>query len=272
MLQNLESCWTKLILSGITAFFICSPQSLQAIEHPETELGVAGITTQLGSKVDLNKRFLRADGSEASLSELMLEGRPLVIVPAYYHCPRLCGLVHDGVVKLFNELGLKLGDDFRAVTISFDTTEKPRQAAKVRDRVLKNLIADHTPDGWEFLLGSDDSVGTVMRQIGFGYVKDGSEFAHGSGIFIVTPQGEVSQYFTGIEFPATDVRLGLVEASKGRIGTPIDHVMLFCFRFDPTKGRYTWAAANIMRAGGLITLLALVTLYVLTLRRREASR
>jgi protein SCO1/2 len=111
-----------------------------------------------------------------------------------------------------------------------------------------------------------------MNQIGFGYVRDGNEFAHGSGIFVITPTGEISQYFTGIEFPASDVRLGLVEASKGRIGTPIDHVLLFCFRFDPTKGRYTLMAGNIMRAGGAITLLALIFIFVLTFRRREANR
>lgn len=246
--------------------------SAAAIEHPAAELGGAAITTQLGSKVDLGTKFIKADGSETTLSALVLEGRPLVVVPAYYHCPRLCGLVHDGATKLFNELGLKLGEDYRAVTISFDSNEKPSQALKVKNRVLKGLVTPATSDGWEFLLGTEDNVRTVMNQIGFGYLKDGEEFAHGSGIFVITPTGEVSQYFTGIEFPASDVRLGLVEASKGRIGTPIDHVLLYCFRFDPTKGRYTFMAGNIMRAGGVITLLALIWVFVVTLRRREARR
>lgn len=243
-----------------------------AIEHPETELNGVGITTKLGTKVDLTTKFTKSDGSEVALGDLILEGRPIIVIPAYYHCPRLCGLIHDGVVQLLNELGLKLGEDFRAVTISFDSTEKPAQAEKVRNRVLKGLVAPSTPDGWEFLLGTEENVRAVMSQIGFGFARDGNEFAHGSGIFVITPSGEVSQYFTGIEFPASDVRLGLVEASKGRIGTPIDHVLLFCFRFDPTKGRYTLMAGNIMRAGGVITLLALIFIYVVTFRRREANR
>jgi len=242
-----------------------------ALEKPENELIEVGVRTILGNKVDLNLRFSDADGKEVSLKELFLPGKPAIILPAYYHCPRLCTLVMSGMAKAISGMSLKLNKDYRVITVSFDPEETPKQAADKGE--AHRMLIPKTQDGlgWRFLVGTDQNIKPLMHQVGFYYKKDDDEFAHSAAIMILTPTGEISQYFTGIEFSPFDVKLALIEAAKGEIGSPLDHIFLFCFRFDETKGRYTWAAFNLMRAGAALTLFLLVGL-ILTLWRREKMR
>jgi protein SCO1/2 len=166
-------------------------------------------------------------------------------------------------------MGLVLNQDYRILMVSFDT-EDTAERARARAESLWEGISDRSSAeaGWRFLVTQGDSAPTLMNQIGFKYLPDKGEFAHAAALMILTPDGQISQYFTDVNAAARDVKLALVEASRGSIGSAIDHVMLFCFRFDQTKGKYTWAAFNIMRAGGALTLLFLAGL-VLFLRRRE---
>ena len=154
----------------------------------------------------------------------------------------------------------------RSFWIPKDTFESAEE--KRRQYVTGLKLKDKAKSGWHFLVGEPENVNKLMNQIGFHYIEDKGEFAHSAAIMLLTHDGEISQYFTGIDFRPFDVKLALVEASKGKVGSIIDHVLLFCFRFDPTKGRYTWAAFNIMRLGGILTFLCLGAL-IFRLWRRE---
>lgn len=245
-----------------------------AIENPAEVLNTeVGIFTELGKKVDLNRVFTSSSGEQKALRDFMLPEKPVLIVPVYYKCPRLCGLVLDGVVQLLNELALTLGSDYAVLAIGFDPRETPADAAKVRGGFIERLAARAAPgaEGFKFLLGDADQVAGVMAELGFRYKLDGADFAHSAAVMILTPGGEISQYFTGIQFPAWDVRLALIEASQGKIGSAIDHFLLFCFRFDPLQGKYLWAVEAVLRIGGAVTLLGLGAVYwVFVFRRRKA--
>ena len=251
--------------------FVVLSGSASAIERPGEELQDVGLSTGLGTEIDMSLRFIDASGSEVRLADFKENRKPLVIIPAYYRCPKLCGLLLSGVTELFNEMDFALGKEFNAVTVSFNPREGHELAAErqatYREKLTKNGV---NPEGWDFLVDQNSSVKALMKGLGFHYKEDKKDFAHTAALFILTPDGRISQYFTGIKFSAWDVRLALVEASMGGVGSLLDHVLLYCFRFDPLKGRYTLVAQNIMRAGGALTLILLTGLIV-TLRRREKS-
>ncbi len=239
-----------ILLSISTAF---------AIEKPGEQLPDLSLKTELGAPVDLSLTFTDSTGEKAALSDFVLSGKPNIIVPAYYNCPRLCGLLLSGMVDLFNELELKIGKDFNVLTVSFNPKEGSELAAKRKSQYLEKLRShqDAAASGWHFLSGSKENIDLLMQQIGFPFLEDKGEYAHTAAFMILTPDGRISQYFGNIKFRAFDTKLALVEASDGGIGSALDHVLLFCFRFDPLKGKYTWAAFGVMRTGGVLTLLLL---------------
>lgn len=230
-----------------------------ALEDPEKVNSRLQITQNIGQKLDFDLSFQDSSGNNIKLGQYFTAAKPVILVPVYYECPRLCTLVMDGVLKLLNETSLRLGKEFNVLLVSFDPSEKPEQAFKRMDGLRKRLNSEQSKGAanWEALVGGSESVGPLMDQIGFTYFKDREEFAHSAMLLIANPDGVISQYFFGIEFPAWDVKLALIEASQGNLGSIVDHAMLFCFRFDPTKGRYTWAAFNLARAGAFAGFLAL---------------
>ncbi|MCB0338072.1 MAG: hypothetical protein KDD53_00640, partial [Bdellovibrionales bacterium] len=192
---------------------------------------------------------------------------PVIIVPAYYTCPRLCGLVLNGVLTFLNNTELKLQDDFIVIAVSFDPADTV-ESAKSHAQALRSAISEkQNSAGWQFFVGTHDSSESLMRQIGYQYFAEGKDFSHSAAIAILTPEGVISQYFFGIEFPERDVRLALVEASRGGIGSILDHIMLYCFRFDPTKGKYTWAVFALLKVLGIVVLLSLSSLLFFLWRR-----
>jgi len=250
-------------------FFVCCGSSF-GLENPGEGLKEVGLSTELGKSVDLDLVFTDSSGKELALRDLVIKDRPTVIVPAYYECPRLCGLLLSGVRDLLNDLKLKLAEDYQVLTVSFNPKESSGDASK-RARVYRESFTGKgdVSSGWRFLVGKEAQIKALMNQIGFNYRKDGKDYAHTAAIIVLTPKGNISQYFTGINFSAWDLKLALVEASRGYIGSAFDHVLLFCFRFDPTKGKYTWFAFNMLRAGGAFTLLFLgLLMYVLWRKER----
>ncbi len=247
--------------------------SAHAIERPEEVEKKVGIFTQLGAKVDLSRKFTDSTGETKSLREFAPEGKPIVIAPVYYRCPRLCGLLLDGAYSLLNELSLKLSHDYTVLVVGFNPVETPADARKVMDKFNSRLQGKATSDrsGVKYLVGSEENIAALMSEIGFQYIKDGDDFAHSAALMILTPSGEISQYFTGIDFPAWDVRLSLIEASRGAVGTAIDHLLLYCFRFDPLQGRYTWAVVGLLRVGGVLTLLGLAAVIFFFGRKRRSD-
>lgn len=243
-----------------------------ALEQPGEVVPNLSPTTQLGAKIDMDLNFIAEDGTKGRLRDFAKDGRPFILAPAYYHCPSLCGLLLGAVQRLVGEMDLKLNQDYRIITVSFDLEDTTARAAARASALRSELSnAESAAEGWRFLISDGQSSATLMNQIGFHYLPDKGEFAHAAALMILTPDGQISQYFTDINAAGRDVKLALVEASRGSIGSAIDHVMLFCFRFDQTKGRYTWAAFNIMRAGGALTLVGLLML-VFFLRRKERAR
>ena len=249
-----------------------TPARLAAIERPEQVIDTeVGVFTELGTKVDLSREFTNAKGERRPLREFVRPGKPILIAPVYYKCPRLCGLLLDGVYSLLNEIPLKLSSDFSVLVVGFDPAEKVEDARTVMNKFNARLVGDaaRNADAIQYLVGGQGEVSGLMRELGFKYMRDGADFAHSAAVMILTPTGEISQYFTGIMFSPWDVKLSLVEASKGGIGTAVDHLLLYCFRFDPLQGRYTWAVVGLLRIGGALTLLGLGLVYYFFARKKR---
>ena len=199
-----------------------------------------------------------------SLSPKTFPGRPpmpVLMTMVYYNCPSLCSYHLNGLNSVFKKMNWIPGKDFRFVAISMDHREDSKLASMKKANYIKNLgpRGQGVERGWHFLTGSEQNIKTLANQLGFGFRWDPKrqEYAHPAVAYIITPQGKIAQYLHGIQFDAKTLRLALVESSKGQVGTWVDQVLLFCYRFDPSKNEYTLAAYNIMRLGGLLTVIIL---------------
>jgi protein SCO1/2 len=231
-----------------------------------------GITPKFGQTLPLDTAFVNADGKHVRLGECFA-GKPVIVHLVYYECPMLCKLSADGLLNTLGSLSLKPGDDFTIVTISFDPREGPKLSAAARDMAIARCGKDAVQNGWHFLTGDEAAIKLVTDAVGFRYVYDENtkQYAHAAGIFVITPDGTVSRYLGGIKFSRRDVRLSLVEASDGKIGTALDQVMMLCYMYDPTVGRYGFAIMTVMRTAGLLTVFTLATA-VVTMIRRDRRR
>jgi protein SCO1/2 len=256
----------------LSALFFGRLTPAHALEQPGQVLDKeVGIFTQLGARVDLSREFTDVSGQTKPLRDFATPGKPILIAPVYYKCPRLCGLLLDGVYNLLNEIPLQLSTDFSVLVVGFDPQETAADAVKVMNKFNAKLIGDPATrtSAIHYLVGGEEQVRGLMGELGFKYMRDGEDFAHSAALMILTPTGEISQYFTGIMFSPWDVRLALVEASKGGIGTAVDHLLLYCFRFDPLQGKYTWAVVGLLRVGGALTLIGLGIIYFIFARKRR---
>jgi len=198
--------------------------------------------------------------------------KPVILAFVYYSCPMLCDQVQFGVAGVLRMLSFNPGRDYEVVFLSFDSLDTPEMAAEKKTRVLAHFRRPEANSGWHFLTGSREAIESATRAANFRFSYDAKSnlFAHASGVMILTPNGRISRYFYGIEYPGRDMRLALVDASAGKIGTPIDHVLLYCFHYDPSAARYSASILRIIRLGGFLTILCIVG-GVLFFRRREAA-
>jgi protein SCO1 len=228
-----------------------------------------GFEPQLNGRMPLNLTFRDETGRDVQLREYFAQ-KPVVLAFVYYGCPMLCDQLEQGVVGTLRMLSFNPGRDYEVVFVSFDPSETPEMATQKKNLAMSHFRRPETASGWHFLTGSQESISAVTKAANFRFNFDAKNhvFAHASGILLLTPDGRISRYFYGVEFPSRDVRLGLVDASAGKIGTPVDHVLLFCFHYDPTTGRYSASILKIMRLGALLTVLALVC-GILIFRRRD---
>lgn len=229
-----------------------------------------GFDQRLGEAVPLDLAFRDADGRRVTLGDYF-DGRPVALSLVYYECPMLCPLTLSGLAQSLKPLELSVGDEFQVVTVSFDPTEGPQTARAARDRYLPLYGRQGAEDGWHFLTGTQASIERLTDAVGFRYTYDADrgEYAHAAGLVVLTPEGRIGRYFFGTDHPARDLRLGLVESAGGTIGGAIDQVLLYCFHYDPQTGRYGAATWNLVRAGGAVTVLALVGFIVIMLRRER---
>jgi protein SCO1/2 len=232
------------------------------------------IEERLGNPVPLDAKLVDGTGAPFELSRAFDGKKPVVLVLVYYDCPMMCGLILSGAATAMRENGLVLGKDFEAVTISFDPEEKPAQAAERRRGYLQSLGLADSGREWPFLVGTAAASRAVADAVGFHYAKDpvSGEWAHMAAIFVLTPGGKVSRYLYGIEYPAKDLRLALVEAAGGKVGTSFDRFLLTCYRYDPASRKYEPYAWGFVRAGSILVLAALSSLIVgLVWRERRAK-
>ena len=219
------------------------PAALQDVEIEE----------KLGSRLPLEARFTTQDGRAVRLGDLLGGHRPVVLTLVYFNCPMLCGLILTGAARGMRETGLALGKDFDAVTLSFDPRDSTKVAAE-RQRGYLQAFGDPTArQAWTFLTGAAPEIAAVTGAVGFKYAWDepSKQFAHAAAIVVLTPDGRVSRYLYGVEFPARDLRLALVEASEGRVGTSFDRLLLTCFRYDPASRRYEPYVMGVVRVAML---------------------
>jgi protein SCO1 len=229
-----------------------------------------GFEPQLNAQMPLDLAFRDETGRSVQLREYFGQ-KPVVLAFVYYGCPMLCNQVQQGVVGTLRMLSFTPGADYQVVFISFDSRETPDMAAGKKKTALSHFGRSGTDSGWHFLTGSQESIDAATHAANFRYNFSAKTnlFAHASGVMVLTPDGRISRYFYGVEYPGRDMRLGLVEASAGKIGTPIDHVLLFCYQYDPTAATYSAAILRIIRLGGVLTILCIVG-GILIFRRRDA--
>ncbi|MSR63136.1 MAG: SCO family protein [Planctomycetes bacterium] len=230
----------------------------------------------LGATLPLDARFVDHEGRELALRDCLGE-RPVVLALVYYRCPMLCGLVLEGMVQSLRAVDFTTGTDFDVLVLSIDPSETPELAAAKRLSTLEGYglhVGDKPAGAWRFLVGSEEAVRSVADAVGFGYERmpGSGDYAHGAGLTVLTPAGQVSRVLFGVEFAPRDLRLALVEASAGTIGTPIDQVLLRCFHYDPTRGKYGFEVLFVVRALGALTLALLAFFVVGWLRRERRAR
>jgi len=231
-----------------------------------------GFEPPLNGQMPLDLAFRDETGRSAKLGDYFGQ-KPVLLAFVYYGCPMLCNQVEQGVVSSMKMVSFNPGHDYEVVFVSFDPRETPDMAAQKKADAVSRYGRSSTAAGWHFLTGSKDSINAATQAANFRYTfsEKTNLFAHASGIMILTPAGRISRYFYGVEYPTRDVRLGLVEASQGRIGAPIDRVLLFCYQYDPTAATYSASILRIIRLSGVFTVLLIVAGILIFRRRDHAS-
>jgi protein SCO1 len=214
------------------------------------------IDEHLGRTIDKALEFTREDGARVRLADYFSDGRPVLVVLAYYRCPMLCGLVLRGAVEGLKDLDFKLGQHYRALTISIDPRDGREEAAQKQASTLSFLGEPEKTAAWPFLVGGEAATQSIADALGFRFAYDPStdQYAHPAVLFALTPDGRVSRYLYGIRFSARDLRLSLIEAGQGKTGSIVDRVLLTCYRYDPKSRRYDPYIFGFMRLGGIVIL------------------
>lgn len=227
---------------------------------------------RLNEQLPLDLVFRDETGREVKLAEYFNHGRPVILSLVFYECPMLCNQVLNGLVSSIKTLSFTAGKEFDVLTVSFDPREGPELARAKRDSYIMRYQRPGAENGWHFLVGSQESITALTKAVGFNYTYDNAtnQFAHASGIIVLTPQGKLSRYFYGIDYAPRDLRFGLIEASEGRIGSPVDQLLLYCYHYDPATGKYGPVVMNVMRLGGIISLIGIASL-ILILRRKGSD-
>jgi protein SCO1/2 len=223
---------------------------------------------KLNQQVPLDLSFRNEDGKTVLLADYFKQ-KPVILNFVYLKCQDLCPLLLDGVVRSLRALSFDIGNQFDVLTVSFDPRDDPPLAAAKKMALVKKYSRVGAATGWRFLTGDEPQIRKLTESVGFRYSYDAQkgEFAHASGIIVMTPQGRTSRYFYGIDFSPRDLRLGLIEAAADKIGSPIDQLLLFCYHYDPTTGKYNLLVARVLQVAGAITVLGLGVFIMMMLRR-----
>ena len=231
-----------------------------------------GIDQHLNQQIPLHLVFNDESGREVQLGEFFGK-RPVILAMVYYECPMLCTQVLNGLVSALGVINFDVGREFDVVAVSINPKEMPALAAQKKQVYVDRYKRPQSTAGWHFLTGKEENIKQLAAAVGFRYAFDPAiqQYAHGAGVELLTSKGVISKYFYGIEFSARDIRFGVIEASDQRIGTPIDDVLLLCYHYDPSTGKYGAIALDAIRIGAVATMLGLGTFLFVSLRKERAG-
>jgi protein SCO1 len=266
-----------LLLTGSLASFAQvssygDKQMGERADQPPPLLSKVYIHQRLDQQIPLDGIFRDENGAAVKLGDYFGE-RPVVLALVYYSCPILCSEELNGMVSALEMVKFRPGKDFDIVAVSIDPTEGPELAAKKKAMYVKRYGYPETAAGWHFLTGQQPQINALAEAVGFGYVRvpgpDGhlSQFAHASGIQILTPEGKLAQYYMGVEYAPKDLQLGLIEASHHKIGSPVDNLLTYCYRYDPALNKHSLVVARIVQLSGVVTMFGLGGFMVVSFRR-----
>jgi protein SCO1/2 len=273
--MNCDFCsfvvWTFVALSGSVATadeprFSLAPPQARILEK-------VSFTQRLDNQVPLGLSFLDEKDEAVTLEECIAD-RPTVLVLAYYRCPMLCNQVLNGLVRTMRGIGFRPGQELSVIVVSFDPSDTPSMAAAKKSAIVDVYREGDNGAGWSFLTGEEENIRGLAESVGFNYAYDATtnQFAHASGIVLLTPTGRVSRYFYGIDYPTRDVRMGLVEASANKIGNAVDELLLLCFHYDPLTGRYGLAIMRVIRTTSVLLVVGMAAFIWTSLRREQRQR
>ena len=231
------------------------------------------VTQHLNAQLPLSAAFVDSTGKPVTLGDYFDGKHPVILSTVYYNCPMLCSEEMDGLTAALEMVHLVPGKDFGVVMISIDPSETPQLAARNKGFYLKRYGHPETASGWHFLTGQKPAIDEVTNAIGFGYVRvpgpDGrlTQFAHASSIQIATPQGQLAQYYLGVEYSPKDLLLGLIDASGNKIGSPVANILTYCYHYDPQINRHSLIVARVVQLGGIVTVAGLGSFIFLMFRR-----
>ncbi len=237
-------------------------------------LQFVGVEQHLNAEVPADLQFRDELGNPVKFGDYFGHDRPVILNLGYYQCPMLCGELLQGLVGSMKALTFNLGKDFDVVTVSFDPRETTEMAAEKKRDMMKRYGRPNTENGWHFLTGEASQINALTKAVGFQYQFDPvtQQYAHATTIVVLTPDRRIAEYFYGVEFSPKDLRLGLVQASQGKIGNVADTVLLYCYHYDPRTGKYGAMISNILKLAGLATMLILGTFMIVMFRAEKRSR
>lgn len=270
---------------GLSAFLFCPTASAQVSRYDEKQMAPVadkppailkgvGIAQRLNEQLPLGLTFTDDQGKQVELASYFGK-HPAILALVYYQCPMLCSEELNGLTGALQMVKFVPGKDFNVIVVSIDPSEGTDLAAAKKRIYLKRYGHPETAAGWHFMTGTQQNIDALTQAVGFGYVKipgpDGklTQFAHASSIQIVTPEGKLAQYYMGVEYSPKDLRLGLVEASANRIGSPVDNILTYCYHYDPQTNKHSLIVARVVQLGGLLTVFMLGG-FMLVMFRRDA--
>jgi protein SCO1/2 len=235
-----------------------------------------GIEQKLNEQLPLETEFKDENGNAVKLGQFFGNRKPVVLALVYYECPMLCNEVLNGLVGGLKGISFSAGKEFDVVAISFDARENDKSglAQKKKENYLARYDRKDSENGWHFLTGDQASIDAVTKAAGFNYRWDDKtgQFAHAAGIMVVTPEGKMARYFYGVEYAPKDIKFGLMEASQEKIGSPVDKLALYCYHYDPATGKYGLVILNVIRLGGVLTLLGMGIMFVVFWQRNKNKK
>ncbi|WP_413576642.1 SCO family protein [Bdellovibrio sp. HCB290] len=275
-----------MVLTGTVLVLFSAPQTFASYDQQEAgmpsnekarELQGVGIEEKLGKKLDFGMKFKDETGKEVTFGDYFDGKHPVIVSPVYFVCPGLCNFHLNGLTDALKvmEKQWTVGDKFKVLAVSFDSKETPQHAADKKDLYMKMYNRPGSEGGWHFLTGTEEQVRALTDAIGFKFRWDENqkEWAHASAAVVVSPDGTISRYLPGIMFNQQDIKLALNEATEGKIGSFVDSLVLYCFKYDPHKSKYSLAAVSVMKLGGGVTVLVMVLwLLPLYIRSRRAKK